>query len=130
MHLRALAVGKYNAKQKRYVEIGKRLYFYWNGSINIIPLQTKNDVFEKFLKMKLNNTGSVLLRNNYKTYLWNIENGLQEIPDFYGYDLNDSNVIIGLYNEDRYECPARVYPNLMSESSPKTRQNRVVFIIN
>ena len=107
-------VGKYNAKQNRYVEIGKRLYFYWNGSINIIPLQTKRDNLE----MKLNNTGSVLINIGYKTYLWNIENGLQEIPDFYGYDFNDSNVILGkLYDYDYHNDEERVYPVIWKKGS-------------
>ena len=103
-------VGKYNAKQNRYVEIGKRLPFYWNGSINIIPLPKKMDISQ----MKLNNTGSVLINDEFKTYLWNIENGLQVISDFHGYDFNDSNVILGeLYDDDE----DRVYPAIWKKGS-------------
>lgn len=92
--------GKYNAKQKKYIKMDKRLHFYWNGSINIIPIQTNDDSIDNY-DMKLNNTGSVMMRTEYANYIWNIENGLQELHGFNCLDINDSNVIVGKwYNED------------------------------
>jgi hypothetical protein len=91
--------GKFNAKKNIWVKVGK-IPFFWNGFIHIIPLENNNN---HNLTLKLNNKGTVLVFGE-NTYLWDKQNGLSLIPDFYGMDINDSSYVIGTakISSDRY----------------------------
>jgi hypothetical protein len=109
--------GKYNEKKKSFVRAGYKTFF-WDGNPHILPLNSDSDYPEV---VKLNYNGVVLVRDNtwnrlnnqniQTTYLWDIENGIRIIDDFYGYNLNDSSTVLGFqkkytYCRDYVEIPA------------------------
>lgn len=89
--------GKLNTKSQNYVLVGYES-FYCDGNIHIISLPI--DVKSLPGEMKVNDRGSVMIVANpspglTKTYLWNLENGVKVIDDFYGAHLNNFDVILG-----------------------------------
>lgn len=93
--------GKYSAKQKRVVPVGTKVFF-WDGTAHILPIQLPVHFNEV---VKLNNKSVVMAsQSNYDleeqkhietSYLWDLESGLQILPNFYGIDLNDSKAVLG-----------------------------------
>lgn len=102
-----LQYGKYNEKKKIYVPAGYKTFF-WDGVPHILPLPSDIEAPEV---VKLNYNGVVLVRiripdrenvHNQVTYLWDIENDLQILPDFHGNTLNDSSIVLGTIRQ--YTC--------------------------
>lgn len=88
--------GKYHEKKKRFITVGYQ-YFFWNGELHLLPLSIHDVEL-----IKLNNKGRILISTKEdKTYLWDIENGLESIPEFVGLSFNDSSVILGYKLEDK-----------------------------
>lgn len=84
--------GKFNERQQRYVSVGFKA-FVWNGEFHLIPLS--ETLTQLPYKLKINNRGTLLLRTNKDTYLWNSKKGIQLLPGFNGIALNDASTVLG-----------------------------------
>lgn len=111
--------GKYSEKQKKFVCAGFKS-FLWDGAFYLLPITSE----EAPQTIKLNNRGVILLvdqkidrqldRTIETSYLWDIENGLQSLVNFYGKDLNDSSTVLGFerkYSNREY----REFPGIWKE---------------
>lgn len=101
--------GKYNQKQKRFMQAGYKTFF-WDGTPHLISLPS--DIFPPEV-LKVNNRGIVLVRNKTldniteyvteTTYLWSINDGFKILPDFYGNYINDNSTVLG-FKKEKLDC--------------------------
>jgi len=97
--------GRYNEKQKKYVKSGYKTFF-WDGNLHVLDLASEARPPQV---LKVNNCGVLLIRESIvdyfndrvteMTHLWDVDNGLLTISDFYGTDINDSSTVLGFKKE-------------------------------
>lgn len=92
--------GKINDKKKKYVTLGVKVFF-WDGNVHILPLSIPYPPVVE----KMNNKGAVLIGVNSGSYLWDRDNGLKPILDFWGDSLNDSTVMLGKQLKSKFDEP-------------------------